>query len=118
MSTAIIWFCRLVGPALLAILLVEPFVGSPTDQYFPFVAGPLYLVAWVGAFLVFMDGRGGHRRFTLPFAFIVLAILSLLVTTFAPVPPPVRLYLGETARVAHALAAIAFAAIGWTARLR
>lgn len=118
MSVATIWFCRLVGPALLVILLAEPFVGSPTDQYFPFVAGPLYLVAWVGAFLVFMDGRGAHRKFALPFAFIVLAILSLLVTAFAPVPPPVRLYLGETARVAHALAAIAFTAVGWTARPR
>jgi hypothetical protein len=118
MSAAIIWFCRLVGPALLVTLLAEPFVGSPVDRYFPFVAGPLYLVAWVGAFLVFMDGRGAHRKFTLPFAFIALAILSLLVTTLAPVPPPVRLYLGETARVAHALAAIAFTAIGWTARPR
>jgi hypothetical protein len=118
MSPATIWFCRLVGPALLAILLVEPFVGSPTDRYFSFVAGPLYLVAWVGAFLVFVDGRGAHRKFALPFAFIALAILSLLVTALTPAPPAVRLYLGETTRVAHGLAALAFTAVGWTTRPR
>lgn len=117
MSAATIWFCRLVGPALLAMLLVEPFVGSPTDQYFPFVAGPLYLVAWVGAFLVLMDGRGAHRKFALPFAFIAIAIL-LIGASVAPVPPPVRVYLVEASRVAHGFAAIAFTAIGWTARPR
>lgn len=117
MSHAMIWFCRLVGPALLVILLVEPFVGSPADRYFPFAAGPLYLVAWVGAFLVFMDGRGAHRKFALPFAFIAIAVL-MLGATLAPVPPPVRLYLAEASRVAHGLAAIAFTAVGWSTRAR
>ena len=117
MSAATIWFCRLVGPALLAILLAGPFVGSPADRYFPFAAGPLYLVAWVGAFLVFIDGRGVHRKYALPFAFIVIAIL-MLGASLAPVPPPVRLYLAEASRVAHGLAAIAFTAVGWSTRAR
>ena len=118
MSAASIWFCRLVGPALLALLLVEPFVGSPTDRYFPFVAGPFYLVAWVGAFLLLMDNRGAQRKFALPFAFIAFAILLLLGAALAPAPQPVRLYLAEAARVLHGLAALAFTAIGWTARPR
>ena len=117
MSAASIWFCRLVGPALLALLLAEPFVGSPANHFFPFVAGPLYLVAWVGAFLVFMDGRGVHRKFALPFAFVAIAIL-MLGAALAPVPPPVQLYLTEASRVAHGFAAIAFTAVGWSARAR
>ena len=116
MSSATIWFCRLFGPALLAMLLVEPFVGSPGDRYFPFVAGPLYLVAWVGAFLVLMDGRDAHRKFALPFAFVALAILMLLGAALAPAPPPVRLYLLEAAGVLHGLAALAFTFVGWTTR--
>ncbi len=118
-----IWFFRVIGPTLLASLVVEQFVVTPGNSAYEFIAGPLYLLAWVGAFLVFLDCRKRQPKFALPFLLVVLTILVLAVTSLAPMlpialPTETQLYGQSAARALQGLAALAFTAIGWTSRVQ
>ncbi len=115
----VIWFFRVLGPVLLASLLVERLLAAPVDGVFQFVAGPLYLVAWVGSYLAFLEYGRTRRVFALPFSLIVLAILLLAGAAMAAsfqeaLPTSAQSYLGDAARIVHGIAAVAITVIGWT----
>lgn len=116
-----LWFCRIVGPALLVSLAVGQFLVPPGSGPYEYVAGPLYLLAWVGSFLLFLEYRRSSVRFALPFGLIALAILLLVVAALLPVAtastqPDLRTLAATSARVVHGLAGLALAVIGWTTR--
>lgn len=109
LSPATLWFCRLAGPALITVLAAGQFEVFPDGRAYDFIAGPVYLSAWVGAWLVLLDGRRAGRRFSLPFAFVALAILALACAALAETASPI---LRDAARVLHLLAALALIAAG------
>lgn len=108
LSPAALWLCRLAGPALIAVLAVGHFGTSLDDRLYSLVAGPVYLVAWVGAWLMLLDGRREGLKFSLPFVFVVLAIVALALSALVASASPV---LRDAARVFHLLAALAFIAV-------
>jgi hypothetical protein len=108
---ASLWFCRLTGPALIAVLATGHFGAFPVDGIYPLLAGPVYLVTWVGAYLVLLDGRRSGAKFALPFAFVVIAIAVLACSALiAPTSPALH----DAAQLLHLLAALALTFIGWT----
>jgi hypothetical protein len=109
LSPASLWLCRLAGPALIAVLAAGYFANFPDDRLYDFIAGPVYLVAWVGAWLVLLDGRREGLKFSLPFVFVVLAIVTLAFSALMAWASPA---LRDAARVFHLFAALAFIAAG------
>lgn len=114
-----IWFFRVLGPALLASLLVQWLAGSRSGDLFQYVAGLVYLVAWVGSYLAFLEYGRARRAFALPFSLIAIAIVLLAGAALAPalreaLPTGAQGYFGDAARIVHGMAALTIAVIGWT----
>jgi hypothetical protein len=105
LSPASLWLCRLAGPALIAVLTVGYFASFPDGRLYDFIAGPVYLAAWVGAWLVLVDGRRAGLKYSLPFAFVVLGIAALAFAALVASAAPL---LRDSARIFHLFAALAF----------